>query len=133
MKSQIRYRTILTIAVITLLLHAAPLYAKGVEKRIAFHKGSSSQLLEGSVVRGDRDIYVVEARAKQTMIVFIGSLEDNAVFTIVNKTTGKPLQGTEEGADAKGWTGILPSSGDYRIIIGGTRGNAEYILKVEIQ
>jgi hypothetical protein len=126
------YALILT-AFIGLFLFPAVSAAKGIEKRVSFEKGRSSQLVEGSVVRGDRDTYIIGARAKQTLTVFIGSLEDNAVFTIMDNSSGKPLKGAEEGADAKRWSGVLPSSGDYRIIVGGTRGNTSYIMKIEIQ
>lgn len=43
------------IALITIFLHTAIVTAKGVEKRIAFQKGSSSAVLEGSIVRADQD------------------------------------------------------------------------------
>lgn len=67
------------------------------------------------------------------MYIYIGSLEDNAVFSITDRTTGKTLKGTEEGADAKRWVGALHSTGDYKIVVSATRGNAQYIMKVEIQ
>jgi len=82
---------------------------------------------------GERDVYLVRAMAGQTLRVFVGSLEDNAVFTIVDATTGKALKGSEEGNDTKRFICTLPSTGDYRIIVGGTRGNAEYIMKIEIR
>lgn len=133
MKTSIFIRALMLTALITLFLHTAIISAKGVEKRITFQKGSSSSVLEGSIVRGDQDTYLIGAKAKQTMTIFIGSLEDNAVFTIIDKTTGKALKGTEEGSDTKRWTGALPSTGDYKITVAATRGNAEYIMKVEIE
>ena len=36
------------------------------------------------------------------------------------------------GEDAVQWTGDLTQSGDYRIIVGGTRGNASYKLLIGI-
>ncbi len=133
MKSKTLFKVLMPTALILLFLHAAVITAKGVEKRITFQKGSSSGVLEGSIVRGDQDIYLIGAKAKQTMTVFIGSLEDNAVFSIADKTTGKVLKGTEESADTKRWVGVLPSTGDYKIAVSSTRGNAEYIMKVEIE
>jgi len=120
-------------ALITIFLHTAIITAKGVEKRITFQKGSSSAVLEGSIVRGDQDTYLIGARAKQTMYIYIGSLEDNGVFTIIDRTTGKALKGAEEGTDTKRWVGSLPSTGDYKIVVSATRGNAQYIMKVEIE
>jgi len=66
------------------------------------------------------------------MVVTIMSLEDNAVIEIIDKSTGQQLPGAEETADAKRWEGHLPSSGNYTIIAGSTRGNASYTLKVMI-
>jgi hypothetical protein len=102
-------------------------------KRIKFKKGESSATIEGGVIRGDRDTYLVGANKNQTMIVTILSIEDNAVFQIVDRETGYYLDGAGEIDDAKRWEGRLPSKGDYEIIVGGTRGNAEYTLKVFIE
>lgn len=133
MKTSIYFRALMLTALITIFLHTAIITAKGVEKRITFQKGSSSAVLEGSIVRGDQDTYLIGARAKQTMYIYIGSLEDNGVFTIIDRTTGKALKGAEEGTDTKRWVGSLPSTGDYKIVVSATRGNAQYIMKVEIE
>lgn len=103
------------------------------DKRIKFKKGESSATIEGGVIRGDRDTYLVGANKNQYMIVTIMSIEDNAVFQIVDRETGYYLDGAGDLDDAKRWEGSLPSKGDYRIIVGGTRGNAEYTLKVFIE
>lgn len=103
------------------------------DKRIKFKKGESSATVEGGVIRGDRDTYLVGANKNQYMIVTIMSIEDNAVFQIVDRETGYYLDGAGDLDDAKRWEGNLPSKGDYRIIVGGTRGNAEYTLKVFIE
>jgi len=67
------------------------------------------------------------------MIITIMSVEDNAVFQIINKRTGDFLPGAEDGTDIKRWEGYLPSTGDYKIIVGGTRGNCDYTMKVSIE
>jgi len=102
-------------------------------KRIKFKKGESSATIEGGVIRGERDTYLVGANKNQTMIVTIMSIEDNAVFQIVDRETGYYLEGAGELDDAKRWEGTLPSKGDYEIVVGGTRGNATYTLKVFIE
>ena len=107
--------------------------AQVTNKRIKFKKGESSATIEGSVIRGERDTYLVGANKNQTMIVTIMSIEDNAVFQIVDRETGYYLEGAGELDDAKRWEGTLPSKGDYEIVVGGTRGNAEYTLKVFIE
>lgn len=107
--------------------------AQVTNKRIKFKSGESSATIEGGVIRGERDTYLVGANKNQTMIVTIMSIEDNAVFQIIDRETGYYLEGAGELDDAKRWEGSLPSKGDYEIIVGGTRGNAEYTLKVFVE
>jgi len=103
------------------------------QERIKFGKGESSATVENAVARGETHSYLVKASRDQWMIVTIMSVEDNAVFQIINKKTGDYLPGAEESTDIKRWEGYLPSSGDYKIIVGSIRGGAEYTLKVTIE
>lgn len=119
----------LTLTVLTL---AVGISADGVTKRVRFAKGKHSAIVSNSVVRGDRDTYILGAGAGQTMTVKITSLEDNAVFQI-ETPDGEYLDGAGETDDAMEFTGELPAKGDYKIIVGGTRGNASYNLTVSIQ
>lgn len=98
-------------------------------RRIQFPLGSSSAIVANSVVRGTRDIYLLRANPGQIMKVNLSSLENNAVFDLIAPNGTKILQETYI------WQGILPGqrSGDYKIIVGGTRGNASYHLEVEIR
>ncbi|MEJ7576698.1 MAG: hypothetical protein WKF74_06815 [Pyrinomonadaceae bacterium] len=100
---------------------------RGITQRLRFARGSSTAAVEDSVVRGTRNRYLLGARAGQTMIVRISSLEDNAVFDVYAARGRKRL--TTERTE---WGGELPASGDYVISVGGTRGNASYRLEVEI-
>ncbi|GAC1398849.1 MAG: hypothetical protein NVSMB56_13820 [Pyrinomonadaceae bacterium] len=104
----------------------------GKSKRVKFPPGRTSAILKGGVIRGERDRYLLGASKGQTMIVHITSREKNAVFQIFDPQ-GHALQGAEEGTDAMDWTGELPRSGDYTIVVGGTRGNASYTLEVAIR
>jgi hypothetical protein len=113
----------------TLLAEAA---AQSNTTRVRFARGESSATLRGAVVRGERDIYIVGANGGQSMRVSISSRERNAVFQI-EEPGGSELRGAREGDDATQWAGTLPRSGDYRIIVGGTRGNASYTLRVSVR
>lgn len=104
----------------------------GQVKRVRFARGRTTAVLKGAVVRGTQDRYILGARAGQTMIVHITSLEKNAVFVILGPD-GTALQGAEEGTDATDWSGTLPMSGDFSIWVGPTRGNATYTLEVTIR
>jgi hypothetical protein len=117
--------------ILTVSFNAA--LAKGVTKRIRFARGSSSAVVEGAVIRGDMDRYILGARAGQEMTVSITSEEDNAVFHIYRPGAKKGLEGAGEDQDATEWSGSLPVSGDYIIVVGGTRGNATYRLSVKVE
>ena len=104
----------------------------GITKRVKFAKGKSSVTLSNSVIRGDRDTYILGAKAGQRMTVRITSLENNAVFQVENPD-GEYMEGSGEGDDATSITVSLADSGDHRIIVGGTRGNAAYRLTVSIK
>lgn len=106
--------------------------ADGITKRIKFARGKSSATVSNSVVRGDRDTYIIGAKAEQMMTVKITSLENNAVFQVMGPD-GAYLQDAGEEDDATGVTNSLPYDGDYRVVVGGTRGNATYKLTVSIK
>jgi len=115
-------------------------------KPIFFATGSSSGTVGGRVVRGARDLYSVKATAGQTLTVTITAPDDNAVFQLYEPGTtigrdsdgllefhGESLHGAAAGEDATRWSGRLPKSGTYLIVVGGTRGNARYSMDVKIE
>ena len=106
--------------------------AEGIKKRIRFPKGFSGVTLKGSVIRGDRDVYFLKAGKGQQMKVSITAEEDNAVFQLYTPN-GRALKGAGDMDDATNWNGTLPLAGDYKIVVGGTRGNASYSLSVEVE
>lgn len=128
-----RIRALIALALTAVVLSfTVVISADGITRRIRFAKGRQSATVSYSVVRGDRDTYILGAGAGQTMTVKITSLEDNAVFQIENPD-GEYLEGAGDGDDAMSFTGSLPDKGDYKIIVGGTRGNASYRLTVSIK
>ncbi|MEK6336437.1 MAG: hypothetical protein AABM67_16035 [Acidobacteriota bacterium] len=114
-------------------LACSSVFTQGVNKKVRFAKGTSSTTIRGAVVRGDRDRYIVGAKAGQTMKVRITSLEKNAVFQIFFAGEQESLQGAGEEDDATSWSGELPADNDYVIVVGGTRGNATYTLTISIK
>jgi hypothetical protein len=109
------------------------LLAQGVKKKIQCQRGSSSATVKGAVVRGDSDRYYVGAKKDQTMSVKITAEEDNAVFQVYLPGEQEALPGAGDSDDAKDWSGELPRDAEYVIVVGGTRGNATYTLKVSIE
>jgi hypothetical protein len=119
-------------------MHAQP--------RRSSQSGSRAALqVEGAVIRGERALYSFKARAGQHASLRISALEDNAVFQLyapgakpetrdfVLKVRGKALPGAAEGEDAVQWGGALPDSGAYLLVVGPTRGNAQYRLTITIR
>src|SRR5690348_10855744 len=103
----VKQRIGLVAAGAVLAVGGSPVAAKDWTERLKFKRGRSSAVVEGAVVRGDQDRYLVEARAGQRMNVHIRSLENNAVFWIQNRKTRKPLRGATETSDAMRWSGKL--------------------------
>ena len=119
-------------AVFICALTLSSTFAQGVKQKVRFARGTSSATIHGAVVRGDRDRYYVSAKRGQTMSVKITSREDNAAFEIYFSGEQESLEGAGEGDDATDWSGELPADNDYVIVVGGTRGNATYTLKISI-
>ena len=115
---------------------AASTFAQGGGKaepnRIKFAKGKHSATVSNSVIRGEVDTYIVGAKAEQMMTVRVTAIENNAAFT-VQGPDGEYLQDAGEEDEARQVTNTLPYNGDYKIIVGGTRGNATYRLTVTIR
>ena len=131
--TQIRQRTIARAFLLATLLLLTTLTAPAQgdrTRRVRFARGRTTTVIKDAVVRGTRDRYILGARAGQTLIVHITSLESNAVFDIYARGGKQVLDGAQETTD---WTGELPHSGDYVIEVGGTRGNATYTLEVTIR
>lgn len=93
---------------------------------VAFDPGASATVMADSVIRGNRHTYTVAAGAGQTMELLITSIEDNAVFDLIDPA-GNVLE-----AEATNTTTVLPDDGVYRVVVGGTRGNASYELTIVI-
>jgi len=115
-------------------------------KMIFFASGSTRGTAGGHVLRGSRNLYSVKAEAGRTMTVTITAPDDNAVFQIYEpgtqigrdadgllQFTGKALAHADDGDDATRWSGRLPRTGTYLIVIGSTRGNARYTIDVKIE
>ena len=93
---------------------------------LQFEPGTSHAVVESGVVRSERNRYLVRAEGGQQMLLSITAVEDNAVFDVI---TPSGLILTRESTDADLF---LPHTGEYQILVGGTRGNAGYRLSVEI-
>jgi hypothetical protein len=135
-------RTLAGCALVALLAIASPVLAYDAPP-IRFAPGKSQATASGGVVRGERNVYKLTARAGQRLSLSITSLEDNAAFTVYAPgaaystdadgavdVSGKVIAGKGDGIAT--WAGKLPKTGQYLIVVGGTRGNADYKLTVSV-
>lgn len=96
-------------------------------QKVQFAQGNSGTKIDGAVVRGARNVYVVGASGGQTMTVAISAVEDNAVIDVISPSGLILLR------ESIGEAINLPETGDYQIVVSGTRGNATFSLAIEIE
>jgi hypothetical protein len=101
------------------------------DQPIRFDVGPLDLELNGAVISGERDRYSLSMLAGEILDVQITSLEGNAVFSILD-VNQVPFPGTEEGKDTIQWAVPAAVDGTYSILVGSTRGNATYTLKVRV-
>lgn len=106
-------------ALLTLtFLTAAPAWAKTI--RVKFPPGRTTVVLKGRTTGGpsesggmDPIAYQLRARKGQTMIVHLTSAKKNAVFGIY----APGMEPMDTGQNRTDWTGTLPKTGVYEIIV----------------
>lgn len=103
-----------------------------INRRVQFPRGRTTAVLKGKANWGANYIYRLRARAGQTMIVHI-----NGVTTFRIVPPGSRNYEALAGADnVQDWTGELPRTGDYQIIVGHANDNytlAPYTLEVTVR
>lgn len=125
------------------LVCLAPAVAAQEVREIRFEPGARSAVVSGAVVRGTRDLYAFTARQGQTAEVSVKAVESNAAISVWRPGAevgpapdadirGTALPGAGDRNDATRWRGRLPESGRYLIVVGPTRGNATYELRLSI-
>ena len=127
-------RAVLAIVAVFLLSFCLTVgHAEARDFNLAFASGKSYAVVSNAVIRGERDYYSFGARGGQTITIAITSLEDNAVVQLWFKLDGEWVA-ADTPPDSRVLYGELPTSdgGQYRIEVGGTRGNATYDLFVGI-
>lgn len=117
---------------VTLTSHA------GVTQEVKFKRGESSAQISGAVIPGERDQYTFGAGKDQYLAVTLTSAESNAVLDIYGPGYKVDADGDVKGtrlssaSETTRYVGQLPAKGQYLIVVGGTRGNAQYQLSVGI-
>ena len=112
-------------------------------RELHFAPGASSVVVSDAVVRGSQHCFAFSARKGQWAQISVSAVESNAAITVwrpgaraqvggSEDIEGTALPGAGEGQDASQWKGRLPESGRYLIVVGPTRGNASYELRLAI-
>ena len=89
-------------------------------------------MVKGAVLRDEINTYIIKVSKGQKMTVKITAIEKNGSFSI-EKPMGGYLQNAGEMDDQTVWGGTIPESGEYKIQVAPTRGNATYQLTVSIK
>jgi hypothetical protein len=98
--------------------------------RIQFAPGGISATVSNTVTFPNRLQYILRAMQGQQMTVSISSAGNAANFAIQGVTDGQPLKRLEN--EDRVWTGLLPSTQDYLIIVAVPNGSAAFTFTVTI-
>jgi antitoxin (DNA-binding transcriptional repressor) of toxin-antitoxin stability system len=103
-----------------------------VTKRVSFQPGHNSTVITGRARWGTRYIYLLRARAGQTLSV---QLEGVPVMRII-PPDAKNYEALKGADIVRDWSGALPKTGDYQIDVGHTDdqyGTAPFKLEIKIE
>jgi hypothetical protein len=102
-----------------------------IPARITFAPGATSATVQGTIVGGAINRYLLRAMAGQTMTVVITSPHQDVLLTMWGLTDGQPLVRSVSGATS--WTGVLPATQDYVIDAVSVGGNTTYTLETTVK
>ncbi|MDO5297653.1 MAG: hypothetical protein Q4F00_13680 [bacterium] len=121
------------LALLSFCLSTLPAVAGDHMKNIQFSHKQPSVSLQGAAVRGDRDIYLLNAQKGHCLMVKFSSLENNGALEVAAMANGKPIGGTVEQSEGGfTWISELPVTGAYKIIVSPTRGNVNYNMEISV-
>ena len=137
------------------LLLAAEATAQSVNtlpamRTITFAPGSNSSTVAGQLAPGGRNVYYVQAKAGQTLMVSVMPAVSGATFQVFNSdaalakgtdgmavVTGRTLPDAGPNDKATAWIGAIPRDGNYLVLVtmGGAAGAPanSYNLTVSLQ
>ena len=85
---------------------------KPAQRRVQFKRGTSSTTLQGHVTRALSETYIVGAREGQVMTVTLTGPNKSLNFLVSSPKTTSLI-----ADNSRNWTGTLPETGDYTIIV----------------
>ena len=112
----------------SMMVHMETGETKPAYRRIQFRRGSSSTTLQGKVSVGLPDTYLLGARAGQVMTIKLTAPRQKVRFMIMSSKT------TESLADnTTSWTGTLPETGDYHILVDTDGDGRTYSMSITVK
>lgn len=112
----------------SMMVHMGTGETKPSYRRIQFRRGASSTTVQSKVSVGLPDTYLLGARAGQVMTVKLTAPRQKVRFMIMNSRT------TESLADnTTSWTGTLPETGDYHILVDTDGDGRTYSMTITIK
>jgi hypothetical protein len=112
----------------TTIVHLETGESKPAWRRVQFSRGSSSATVQGKVSIALPDQYLVGARAGQVMNVQLTSPRKSVRFLVMSPKSTDLL-----ADNARSWTGTLPETGDYHIIVDGDERGGAYTMTISIR
>lgn len=101
---------------------------ESVEKRVKFAAGKSSVTMKGFIAdRMTTNLYIVKARAGQTLTVVFNSARKDADVCILFPNGGQDLCGRRK------YSVKLNNDGDYEILVDSYRENLAYTLTISVK
>ena len=112
----------------SMMVHMGTGESKPTYRRVQFKRGSSSTTVQGKVSVGLPDTYLLGARAGQVMTIQLTAPRQKVRFMLMTSKT------TEVLADnTTSWTGTLPETGDYHILVDADEDGRTYSMTITIK
>ena len=102
--------------------------SKPAFRRLQFPRGASQTTVQGKVSIVLPDTYLVRARAGQVMTIKLTAARKAVRFHVMSPTTASLV-----ADDVRDWTGVLPESGDYHIMIDADEHPSSYSMTISIK
>ena len=101
---------------------------KPASRRVQFRRGMSSTTIQGKVSIALPDTLIVGARAGQTMSLQLTAASKSVRFMVMTAKTTNSL-----ADNTRSWTGTLPETGDYIILVDADAKASTYSLTISIK
>ena len=102
---------------------------KPATRRVQFKRGTSSTTIQGKVSIALPDQLIVGARAGQVISILLTAPRKSVRFTLMTAKTTNLL--TDNNTTS--WTGTLPETGDYIILVEGNAKGSPYSMTISVK